>query len=428
MRLSPIIPFGSWEPDAPPLGSKLATEIINAVPVDGAYGPVKELLVSGPIGPGRPLAGIGGNASFVAYPSGLYRNGARADASESVRWGFENWGDLTVIANGVDLAYYDGTARTAIPGIKCGLVSRVKDFLVAADLTGSPSFIRWSAFNDITDWKPSKKTQADLNDMGAEFGAVMGVIGNENPFILQERSISRMTYAGPPVIFGFVRLSDHKGCISKGSVIDTPFGSGFFSQDGPNIVQGDSIKQIAKGRFHKWFATNFNPAWPVSAGFDWETKTIRWSWFDGAKHSGLVYSTIDDRATLTTDGPALYLNSAGNVLVGYDATGRAGTFTGENAKATLVTGEVQIEPQRRSFVSEIWPVVDSQVKYASAGVRADLATQTVVYTPEVQANEDGMSPCRSSARAHRFKIVIPRGQAWRHAQGVQAGFRPEGRR
>jgi hypothetical protein len=251
----------------------------------------------------------------------------------------------------------------------------------------------------------------------------MGIAGTEAPYVLQERSISRMTYAGPPVVFAFQRLSDHKGCVSRGSIITTPFGSGFFSQDGPNVILGEEIRQISKGRFQRWFADNFNPAWPVSAGYDWLEKTMLWTWNEGPRRRGLVYSPSEDRASLLDNPPAAYLNNADDLL-GADPTGRTGTFTGVNARASLTTGEMQMEPQRRSFVSEIWPVVDAAAKSANVGTRDG---QSIVYSPEYEANAAGMVHCRSSAKEHRFKVSIPRGEPWNFAQGVQIGFRPEGR-
>jgi hypothetical protein len=409
----------------PPLGAKTATEIINAVPVKGGYGPFKELAISGPIGPGAPKSGIriDGN-TYIATAAGVYYNGAQIEGgAPGIAWEFERWGNY--IAAVSSLGVFRGIAGvlTHVPGSPGGrLVRRVKDFLVIGR-SDNPHFLHWSAINDMMDFAPSKTRQADLNDMGAQFGAVMGIAGEESPFVLQERSISRMTYAGPPVIFSFLRVSDDRGCISKGSVINTPFGSGFFSQDGPNVILGDEIRQISKGSFQRWFASNFNPAWPVSAGYDWREKTIVWAWDEGTRRRGLAYSVTQDRATLIEDAPALLLND-GNLAFGVDVTGRVGTFTGPNARATLTTGESQMEPQRRAFAAEIWPVVDAQIKSASVGVRDG---QTVTYSPEYEANSAGMVPCRVSAHNHRFKTIIPRGQDWQFAQGVQVGFRPEGR-
>lgn len=431
MRLSPVMPFGAWEPDVPPLGSRFATEIINAVPMDGAYGPIAEMEEVSGIGFGSPIGGIYAGIPYVATSNGIYADGTLMVLSANGEWSFDHWGNYVVATDGSSMWYFGqrGTRVTNLPNApKCSIVKRAKDFLVAANLAGQPSYIQWSAFNNFTDFTPSKSTQADLNDMGIEFGAVMGVAGDEAPYILQERSISRMTYVGPPVIFSFPRLSSHKGCISKGSVIDSPFGTGFFSQDGPNIIEGDSIRQICRGKLEDWFQDNFKAEYAVSAGYDWPSKSIRWTWFNGVEQVGLVYSADEDRAGLMEDGPSLLMNDSEGNLFGVDSTGKTGRMNGANARATLVTGEIQMQPQQRSFVSEIWPVVDAPIKLASAGVRKDLATQDVTYTSDQYANDDGMAPCRSSARAHRFKVVIPRGENWKHAQGVQIGFRPEGRR
>lgn len=422
MRLSPIIPFGAWQPDLPSLGTKSATEIINAVPSNGAYAPIRELAVSGAVGVSAPQSGLRLGGTWLSSNAGVFFDGFLIVAGPN--WVLEQWGGSVVASNGTALRRGSaGVLNVVADAPGASVLKRVNNFLVLGNITGLPHFIQWSAFNDATNFAPSKVSQADINDMGSEFGAVMGIIGGDYGYVLQERSISRMAYSGPPTIFNFSRLSDDKGCISKGSVVDTPFGSGFFSQDGPNIVQGDTIKPICGGTFEKWFATNFNPAWPVNGGYDWSGKIILWSWNEGSQAKGLAYSVTEDRATLLDRPYVVYLND-GNQLYGVDTSGRTGQFTGPNARATLTTGELQLEPQRRSFVGEIWPIVDSPVKSASAGVRVE---QEVVYTTEYAANEAGMVPCRSSARAHRFKITIPRGEDWTFAQGVQIGFRPEGR-
>lgn len=430
MQLSPEILFGPYHPDTPPINATVATEVINAVPVNGAYGPVFSLDTKTTVTGLNPIAGISSDGDYVAFADGLYFNATLVSATASPTWSFEVWGSNTLVHDGTALTSYQNGQGTVIPGAPNGdVIKGVNNFLFVGGLATAKHYIHWSAFNDITQWTPDRKTQCDLNDMGVEYGDVVAIIGDEPAYILQERSISSATYAGPPTIFNFSRLSDYKGCISKGSAIDTPFGAVFFSQDGPNIITGEGVRQIANGQFEEWFANNFDPSVRVTAGYDWDAKTVFWSWSDkDGVPTGLVYSFKSDGASLLGPGDVgLYLNGTDRSLKGVDSKGRIGKFDGPALKATLVTHEVQLEVQRRSFVCEIWPKVDAPVVMASVGVRKDLTTQDVDYSEPSYAL-DGKVSCRSSARAHRFKVVVPAGQDWKNAYGVQVGFRPEGRR
>jgi hypothetical protein len=146
MRLSPVIPFGAWEPDLPPLGAKTATAVINAVPVKGGYGPLKELAVIGPAGPGAPKSGIRINGDvYLATATGIYYN--TAPAHENIRihsvnglsWAFERWGNSIAAVSSLGVFRIVSGVVTQVAGAPGGsLVRRVKDFLVIG-LSANPA-------------------------------------------------------------------------------------------------------------------------------------------------------------------------------------------------------------------------------------------------------------------------------------------------
>ena len=85
-------------------------------------------------------------------------------------------------------------------------MAQVRDFVMLGSLTeGSTEYqyrVRWSGFNDSTDWTTDPGgTQADFQDLEAQYGEVMAIVGGEYATIFQQRAITRLTYVGPPAIF-----------------------------------------------------------------------------------------------------------------------------------------------------------------------------------------------------------------------------------
>jgi hypothetical protein len=93
---------------------------------------------------------------------------------------------------------------------------------------------------------------------------------------------------------------------------------------------------------------------------------------------------------------------------------------------TLETGESQITPGRRSWVSNVRPLIDGGAATVQVGHR-DRLDQPVVWEAAVPTNILGECPQRCTGRYIRFRMVMPAAQVFQHLQGLDLTVFPEAR-
>jgi hypothetical protein len=106
------------------------------------------------------------------------------------------------------------------------------------------------------------------------------------------------------------------------------------------------------------------------------------------------------------------------------------TFSGVNRPAILETQEINPEPGRRAFVSEIWPIVDAATQSVSASVRyrANSAGDGLTESNPTTANASGLCPQRVDGRYLRGRVYLSSGASWNHAEGINATVSVSGAR
>jgi hypothetical protein len=91
----------------------------------------------------------------------------------------------------------------------------------------------------------------------------------------------------------------------------------------------------------------------------------------------------------------------------------------------LESGDVEINPGSRSFVTEVRPIVDS----ADATIQiapTSKKNETVTYCPISKQDDDGKCPTRVDGRYHRFRTNLP--ATFTNAVGMDVEFRRSGRK
>jgi hypothetical protein len=94
---------------------------------------------------------------------------------------------------------------------------------------------------------------------------------------------------------------------------------------------------------------------------------------------------------------------------------------------TLVSGETQPAPGRRSWVRNTRPLIDGGAATLAVGHRERL-TDPVIWEPPVAVNAIGECPQRVTGRYVRYRLTMPAGETWRHLQGIEVDPVPEGAR
>jgi len=382
-------------------------------------------------------------------------------------WDFAQFNDIIVATALNNVPHYLADIDTAstfipLPGAPSALYcERVADFLMLGNLPGNENRIQWGSANQPAgEWTPDRLTEAGFADLPREFGAVQGIVGGRYPLVFQERGISRISYVGPPTVWRAEEVEQSRGCIAPGSIVTVGFRTYFLAQDGFYATNGSEFVPIGQDRVDRWFFETVNPTRIARTHgvVDWANECIIWMFQSGTSFDkALIYSFTQDRFSLVSapidylvetkvDGVTLEQLAAlypdiETIPVSLDSEqwkqqeqrlgafsgGEYGNFTGPSVEANFETGQAKPALNKRVFVSEIRPLVDTRQTVAcSAIVRGDDKNEN--YGPFIDVNATGYSPARMDGRDARAGLKIPAGAVWRDAQGVEVTYKVKGRR
>jgi hypothetical protein len=489
-RLSDLIPLGEWLPDQTSFNNPGANVVKNAVPYGKGYAPVRALLASSGTVSGTVLGAfscldrLGTPHYFLGTTTKLYKlvSNAWQDVSRAgdyntaagERWVFVQYGDNVIASNytdetqsfdlGVSTDFADLTGTPP----QARVLAVVNNFVVTGntfDVTDDeqPSRVRWSGFDNVTQWTQSVTTQSDQQDLPTG-GPVKAIVGYDNyAIIMQNNSIRRMEYVGGEAIFSFSEVEPNRGCFIGGTVAATGKMIFYYGEDGFFMFNGQSVP-IGHGKVDRWFAgqADFSKTERFSAVIDPRAKSYylsfvsnnspdgnpdlvlvyhwaenRWSYFEQSQQA-LMQSfsrslSIDDLDAIygnldAIDGSldATAFRGGRPLIAAIMTDGALGTLSGTTLAAEVETTEVQLNPQGRALVQEVQPVTDSQ------SVTVALKTRNFLYESETVGDTaalnayTGTACLRKDARYHRANMVIPAGTDWSFFDGVKLAFRPTG--
>ena len=468
------INFTEWLPDQPSTVGALI-DVNNTVPLSIGYSPFPSAVnysnsasenlnnvYAGKFSTTTQLFAGGTSKLFKFDPGTLNLNDVSKSGGygSTDRWQFTQFGDVLLATNNDDKiqAWYVGTS-TAFADVSatapvCKYITVIRDFVVAANISGTPNKVQWSDINDETDWTSGGASQADYQII-ADGGNIVGITGGEFGLVLLERGIVRMSYIGSPLFFQFDTISRGLGCTSGATVAQYGQTTYFLSDDGFYACDGINIVDIGSDKIDKWFFTNCELAqidscstaidpvknivvWNfvnVNAGrtllmYNWQTK--KWSkadttvnYISSISTSGFTLEDLDaygllDNITTSLDSR---LWVGGKLLFAGVKDDKIVTFTGTNTTATITTGD--IETGYNSVVTLARPQVENGSADMSIASRKEL-DDSITYSTPVAATSEGRCPMRSFGRYHRFKLT-PTGD-WLYAISFDYDVSQQGNR
>ena len=474
------IKFQTWLPDQQDFNNPGLEVCTNAIPDSDGYQPAREAEAGGATISGRIIGAAsayiedGSAVTFCATTADLYviRNNTVTASSlglsladtDVVTFEQFNTGLYASTKNGDTWAISDVETSTTFAlsagtPPKANAMGRIADFLVMGDLididsTDAPYRIRWSRFNDPQGtWGTDIAAQAGAIDLDAAYGPVTAVTGGSYGMVFQRQGISRLTYTGGANVFRLDTFEKSRGCVAPSSAVQIGERTYYLAHDGFFVTDGTTPAPISTGRMWKWFIGRINQAQlpAVVGAVDFERRCIVWLfadagsddftsqiWFywetgewgfvdqplqwavQGAK-SGLtleevgdLYPNIDTMA-LSLDSPTF--QPSGRNLRVFEG-GNMSTLTGPTLAATFTTGDIQPIPKRRSFITEVHPLVLADRVDVRLGCK-DRMTQEITYTDRVAMGSIGFAPLNHDARYFRVSIEIPAGEEWGDAYGFQ---------
>lgn len=479
----PVFTLGPWLPDQADYQLRGVTVAENVFPSSSGYLPVNAFVSSTNALDARPRGAIrarnkdGAAFEYAGDAAKLYENlsGTWTDRSKvggytaggEERWEFTPWRDKMLATNFSDspqqITFGGVSFSDLTTAFRARHITVIRDFVVVAntfDTTDGnvPSRVRWSAFNDETDWTVSASTLSDFQDL--KTASVNKVLGGEFGVVFQSNSVWRMTFVGAPVVFQFDEVLPGVGLIAPGAVARDGDTAYFLSDIGfIALVNGTQTTPIGAQKVDRFVLDDLdtNHLDRISAVVEPGSRRVLWA-YPGSGNTGgrpnkiVVYDPTLDRWSLITeelellwrsggestsidaisgsiDDLTVSLDSAqfsgsGTLLGVFDQSFRHGFLNGSAKPATIETQELEIHGGARTQLTGFRALIEGGAVTAQVGSR-NLQSDPVSFGPVIAPRASGRFPARVNARYHRFRLNLS--GEWERAIGVQVE-RSEARR
>ncbi len=462
-----IIPFGEYLADLPKLGNPGATTAKNVLPHGVGYKPFNSFTVYSDAltaycrGAFSAMGSTGDVESFAGDETKLYKltgttyNDVSLSAyttSADDFWSFVRWKNKVLATNFTDniQSWTLGSSvafANLTTAVKARHIAAIRDFVMVGNTNDAsdgnvPNRVRWSAFDDETDWTVAAATQADYQDLNGNGGWVQAIIGGqEQGVIFQERAIWMAHYVGTPVVFQFNQVEDARGLFAPRAVVAVGNMIFYLSDDGFYRFQGGASVPIGNNKVDKTFFDELDTGYTfrICAAADPVNKIVAWAyptsnaiggnpdkilfydwgndrWSYAEVNTELLFRSMSLGYTLDTldtvsaslDDLAFSLDSrvwtGGKLqLSAFNSDHKLGHFTGTAMDGVIETAEFQPVDGQRTEITRITPLVDGGTHTVQMGTRETQAG-TISWGNAVSENDSGECPTRSNSRYHRIRV------------------------
>lgn len=483
-----MIAFGPWLPDQPSIIAPHLRDARNVIPAQAGYQPFRDFVVVSAALTARARGAAafrdedGTVHMFAGDATKLYElqsdnswldvsrtSGGAYTTALTSNWRFGQYGDTAIAVNLQDATQAKtmstATAFAALGGSppKAKHISIFRDFVVLGYTANSAHEVAWSGINDPTGWT-SGVNQSDSQIL-PDGGYVQGFAATDVLIIFQQRKIRIMQYVGPPVVMQIDVLEEASGCLADGSIAQHGRMVFYLADDGFHVINsGAAAENIGEQAVNDWFFADCNEdyLYRMSAAVDPDRNVVYWCYASVQATTGnpdtlLIYHwptrkwayvrtscqlvfnalalgyTLDGLNAIATTGIDLFqiplddpLLSGGSLKFGaFDGSNRYGAFVGLAIEATIETGDFELRPGGRVYVSGVQPVTDADSLTVSVAAR-ERAMDAPAYTSAGTLESHGLVSLEASGRYCRSKLVIGAGDVWTHAQGLDFEFAPDG--
>lgn len=378
------------------------------------------------------IAGI--NQQLYAYESNAWTKRSASTYQSSSAWEFTSFDGKVIATNGKDVPQIQtvsgtnfaalATSGAAPTALALGVINR---FAVLGNTSDAEYAVQWSAIDDPRNWPTPNSataiaTQSGRQYLSGELGAVQAIYGGDQiGIVLQKSGVTRMTYAGPPVVFQFDTISKTHGSIYKHASIFINGIAYFWSPQGFQATDGVSISPMGIGKVDDFFrnliAGGFGDL--IRTAHDKPRKLIYWcvpSTLATANQCDYVaiYNYVEKRWTHCGQVSDLIFTPASTETElepwGFDSTHCLARFNGSPGTATFISGEVEPQPGGCALINGIKPVIASSGTAPTIGVqvgsRDDQGTTVSYSSTTSPTSRTGFADMRSDARYHRARVYI----------------------
>jgi hypothetical protein len=482
-----MLSFGSWEPDKAGLDSQLVAVAKGVFPAANSKKPKPSYIPFGSAAFGATCRGMafgkedsgtwlifgGTSTALKKFVSGSWADYTRTTGTYSLPsgdyWSFAQFGSKLIAAQlgdvpqVLDLATGD-TAFTPLAGSppKARIVKSIGPFVFLCGIDGAPRTVKWSGIENCETWTVDPTTTLSDEQQFPTGGRVMNIHGGKTGFVLLEHSVQQYAFnPGSTYVFEFQEVEGARGATGPYSSAALGPKVFFHSETGFVSMGPDGLNPIGAQRVDQWFRDNSDPArvgqmichadpynprihwfFYTSEGSDtldgeiyydwqldqWGYDEVAGQYFAPIAPPGTTLEQLDSYGTLETLEASLDARiwQGGKPTMACIADDQVINFaSGPNVAATLETVEAHLAGGQRAFASRAYPLVNAPGQTLTFGARETLQSD-VSWSDEVSLERTGHFSLRSSSRLHRFRLTIPAGTAWDHAQGLNVDAQPDG--
>lgn len=454
------VQFGEYLPDLPTDSNPGVTDISNLLWYDGAYRPFLNLngqgyadaLSARPIGAfiGQDVTGLAGRL-FAATPTTLQQlaatgstwsdrtPGGYGSVTDYVRFAqFDNFViatsqdnfpqrfDMSLAVNFTTLAS-SGTAPQAKQIAVIGRFVLLGDTESGASGSGM-NHLQWCDIDDPTSWTTpgtaaATTVQAGEQYLPSELGQIRGLTGGDQfGIVLQVGGLTRVTYAGPPLVFQFDTYERGRGCYFPNATVQIGGLTYYVTRDGFFVTDGVAVIDIGDQKVNRTFAadvsaTNYRRMY---GGADLARGLIYWAYPNASATGGrpnrlLIYNYVDKRWTKAAPDIEAEVLLTGRIrndlsnptLHAFSETFVPGYYRGDTELPAYITGgDIELNPGARTTVQGVKPEVNAvgsdpgTIAIAARNSLQESVSFSAESTPHART---GFAAFRSDGRYHRAR-------------------------
>jgi hypothetical protein len=253
------------------------------------------------ISPAGLATGFISNNVNSGYGGGVYGVNTYGTARTSTNitqfattWALDNFGEFLVAVQSEDgrLFYWDLMTATAVPVVATagtvpvnnkGVIVSDERFVFLLQAGGNRRRIAWSDQENLFNWQVTATTQAGDFELATPGEIMQAVKVRGQMLFLTSTDAFAAQYIGPPLVYGFERVGDGCGCVSRNAAVVADKlafwmnDNGFFAYDGfvknlPSEVGDYVFSRINRSQLQKVWAVHNNDfgevTWYYPAGME----------------------------------------------------------------------------------------------------------------------------------------------------------------
>lgn len=464
MRVS----YGPWRPDVGGPNSGFATIADGCLPQAAAggigYGPMPALVTASGA---EALAGAPRGVITAQKADGSYVVIGATETTIELMDSAYQWTDIETgrtVTAGDDVSFaqfgkyvlntdttsgfkaYDvdgGGANSAVaaaPAARC--VFTCNNVVFAGGTSASPRRLASSAIGDHTNWTTVGADGKTFEDGGAIVGG--RDLKNGAAVLFQETAMRLIQFGGGASTYTIAKVADGRGAVSDRSIVAFDGMVFYLATDGfYKFTLGGGNEPIGAEKVNRWLADQITSSdyelvsgavdpyekvvwWRLSSslllGYDWQLNEFFTAQVSTSALSRLALSAVTiDNLSGTIDSLDVTFDSrlleGGALLFGaLDSSYKFATFSGASKEATLRTNDVAL-PQ--SVIAN-WCTPDSDAPNSTIALGvSDNRHTALTWKSAASKATSGRVGLRGRGKVLSFKEVIPAGEAWTFANGIE---------